>query len=224
MKILVIEDEKKIREFLKSCLEAECFAVDVAEDGEEGSYMARTNEYDIIILDNFLPKKSGMEICIELRSEGNKVPIIILSVKQETVTKVDLLNAGADDYITKPFSFEELTARIRALLRRPAQIKDETITIDDLVIDTNRHTVMRGNKEIDMTRKEFMLIEYMARNKGTVLSRGMIMEHVWDMQSDPFSNTIETHILCLRRKIEKKGKKKLIHTIAGRGYKMDDMN
>ena len=219
MRILVIEDEKEINAFLKLSLESECFIVDVAEDGERGSFLARTNEYDVIILDNILPKKIGLDVCKEIRASGKTTPIIVLSVKSETTTKVDLLNAGADDYLIKPFSLDELLARIRALLRRPQQIEDEILEIDDLSLDTKRHTVKRATKEIYLTRKEFILLEYLMKNRSIVLSRGMILEHVWDMNADPFSNTIESHILSLRRKIDAKGKK-LIQTVPGRGYKI----
>ncbi len=220
MRILIIEDEKEIRSFLKKALQEEFFAVDTAEDGEEGSYMARTSDYDLVVMDNILPKKEGPKICEEIRTAGKTMPIIMLSVKSEASTKVDLLNAGADDYLTKPFSFEELLARIRALLRRPKQIEEEILQIDDMVLNVKEHIVKRGEKEIYLTRKEFSLLEYMMRNHGVALSRGMIMEHVWDMNIDPFSNTIESHIMSLRRKIDTKGKPGLIQTISGRGYKM----
>ena len=221
MRILVVEDEKEINSFIKQSLEAECFVVDSAVDGEQGFYLARTNNYDMILLDNMLPKKTGLEICNDIRAEGNNVPILILSVKSETTTKVDLLNAGADDYLTKPFSLDELLARIRALLRRPIQIKKEILEIDDLVVDTNKFKVKRGDKEVYLTRKEFSLLQYLMQNQGIVLSRSMILEHVWDMNVDPFSNTIESHILSLRRKVDFNGEKKLIQTISGRGYKID---
>jgi DNA-binding response OmpR family regulator len=221
MRILIIEDSKEITNFLKLSLEGEQFVVDVAEDGEKGSFWARTNDYDLIILDNILPKKTGLEVCEEIRKSGKTMPIIVLSVRSETLTKIQLLNAGADDYLIKPFSFEELLARIRALLRRPKVIESEILQIDDLTLDTKKCLVKRGKKEIYLTRKEFMLLEYLLKNSGSVLSRGMIMEHVWDMNVDPFSNTIESHILSLRRKIDLPGKKKLIHTVSGRGYKIN---
>ncbi len=221
MKILIIEDEKEIAEFLKKSLEAENYVVDVAYDGEKGSFLARTNDYDIILLDNIMPKKTGRQVCEEIRRDGKDVPILMISVKSEVTTKVDLLNAGADDYLTKPFSLDELLARIRALLRRPKKIETEILKIDDLVLDTSKHKVMRGDKEIYLTKKEFMLLKYLMKNVGIVLSRGMILEHVWDMSVDAFSNTIESHIRSLRRKIDLPGKKKLIHTIPGFGYKID---
>jgi len=221
MRALLVEDEQSIINFLKPALEAELFAVDAAEDGERGSYLARTNEYDLIILDNVLPKKTGLEVCEEIRRAGKMTPILILSVKSETITKVRLLNAGADDYLSKPFSLEELLARIRALLRRPRNIESELLAAGDLVLDLKQYTACRGRKEIRFTRKEFTLLEYLLKNKGTVLSRGMLMEHVWDMNADPFSNTIESHIASLRKKLDVPGKRKLIRTVAGRGYKID---
>jgi DNA-binding response OmpR family regulator len=221
MRLLVVEDEKEIRDFLKRSLEAEYFVVDIAADGEKGSYLARTNDYDLIILDNIMPKKNGLEVCKEIREDGKNVPILILSVKTETTTKVDLLNAGADDYLTKPFSLDELLARIKALLRRPKKIESEVYEIDDLVLDANKNIVKRSGKEIYLTRKEFALLKYLMKNQGIVLSRSMLMEHVWDMSVDPFSNTIESHIRSLRRKIDNGHKRKLIQTISGRGYKID---
>lgn len=221
MKVLIIEDEKGISNFLKKSLETECFTIDIVEDGEKGVLAATTNKYDIIVLDNVLPKKMGNEVCQEIRQANINTPIIMLSVKSETATKVDLLNAGADDYLTKPFSLEELLARIRALLRRPKEMTNEIIKIYDLELDQKEHTVRRGDKDIYLTRKEFMLLEYLIKNQGIVLSRGMILEHVWDMNADPFSNTIESHILSLRRKINVGNKKNFIKTVPGIGYKIE---
>ncbi len=224
MKILVIEDEPGIINFLKAGLESEYFVVDVAEDGEKGSYLARTNEYDAIILDNMLPEKSGAEVCEEIRRDGKTTPIIMLSARAEMSTKVELLNKGADDYLTKPFSLEELIARIRALLRRPAAISSDILEVGDLVMDTKQHLTRRGGREIYLTKKEFMLLELLMRRKGAVVSRGAIMEHVWDMNADPFSNTLESHILNLRKKISTKGKSPLIQTVPGVGYKIESEN
>ena len=221
MRTLIVEDEKDICDFLKKSLESECYVVDTAFDGEEGLRLIQTSSYDIVILDNNMPKKTGLEVCKELRAEGNSVPILMLSVQSETTTKVDLLNAGADDYLTKPFSIDELNARIKALLRRPKEIESEDLRIDDLFLDLNRHIITRGEKEIYLTKKEFTLLQYLLRNKGIVLSRSMIMEHVWDMNVDPFSNTIESHIMSLRKKLDLPKHKKLIHTVSGRGYKID---
>ncbi|OGF27214.1 DNA-binding response regulator [Candidatus Falkowbacteria bacterium RIFOXYB2_FULL_34_18] len=224
MRILIVEDEKEILDFLKKSLKNECYVVDTASDGEQGSYLARTNDYDLIILDNVMPKKTGLEVCRDVRKDNNFVPILVLSVKSETTTKVDLLNAGADDYLTKPFSIDELFARIKALLRRPKGIENERLQVDDLVLDSSKHIVKRGDEDVYLTRKEFTLLKYLMRHKGTVLSRSMIMEHVWDMTVDPFSNTIESHIVSLRKKVDLTGHKKLIHTVSGRGYKLDTKN
>ena len=221
MRALVIDDEGAVRDLLAQNLRAHCFAVDTAKDGTEGSYLARTNEYDIIILDNMMPEKNGEAVCEEIRATGRNVPIIVLSVLSETARKIELLNAGADDYMTKPFSFEELMARIRALQRRPTKIEGDILRLDDLELDIKNQSVKREGEGIYLTRKEFMLLEYLMRNQGTVLSRSMIMEHVWDMESDPFSNTIESHILSLRKKLQQNGRSKLIYTIPGRGYKID---
>lgn len=221
MRILLIEDEKAIINFLKPSLESECFIVDVAEDGERGSFLARTNEYDLIILDYIMPKKNGAQVCREIRKEGKDVPIIMLTVKSDIDDKVNLFNAGVDDYITKPFSLGELLARVKAILRRPRRSEREILKVDDLTFDTKSYAVKRGAKEIYLTRKECALLEYLMKNKGWVISRGMIIEHVWDINFDPFSNTIESHILNLRRKIDLPDKKKLIHTLPGRGYKID---
>ncbi len=222
MRILLVEDSRGIVDFLRPSLEAVPFAVDVAEDGETGSRLAQTNNYDLIILDNILPKKTGLTICREVRDSGQTAPILVLSVRSEAVTKIQLLNAGADDYLVKPFSFEELLARVRALLRRPNKLMGkENLMIGDLILDSKHYVVRRGCREIKLTRKEYLLFEYLLRHKGIVLSRGMIMEHVWNMTADPFSNTIESHITSLRKKMEREGKK-LIHTVSGMGYKLDD--
>jgi two-component system copper resistance phosphate regulon response regulator CusR len=221
MRILIVEDDEHIREMLKLGFEEESFAVDLAENGEKGSYIARTNEYDIIILDLLLPIKSGLDICRDIRTNSITTPIIMLSATFEIQEKIRLLNSGADDYVTKPFSFHELLARVRALLRRPKPIAPDTIRVDDLSLDSIRQKVSRGSKSIYLTRKEFSLLEYLMRHEGVVVSRGMIMEHVWNRDSDPFSNTIEAHILNVRKKVDMAKHRKLIHTIPGRGYKIE---
>ncbi|MBI2013823.1 MAG: response regulator transcription factor [Candidatus Colwellbacteria bacterium] len=221
MRLLVIEDEEETREFLKVALEEQSFAVDTACDGDKGAYLARLNDYDLIILDHILPLKDGFEVCNDIRSSGKHTPILMLSVKSEIDHKINLFEQGIDDYVTKPFSMSELLARVRAILRRPKILQEDEITIDDLVLNVQKQSVSRGDKKIYLTRKEFSLLEYLMRNAGTVVSRGMIMEHVWDSESDPFSNTIETHILNLRKKIELPKKRKIIHSVPGRGYKID---
>jgi len=220
MKILIVEDDESVRTALKRALEAESFAVDLAGDGERGSFFARTNEYDLIILDHLLPKKNGRQICEEIRNADKSMPILLLSVQSEVGDKVTALNLGADDYLTKPFAFDELLARVRALLRRPKTLEHDVITFGDLSLDVRGQKVKRGKDDIYLTRKEFMLLEYLLRNQGNVVSRAMLIDHVWDSSLDPFSNTIESHILSLRKKIEKK-RKKVIQTVPGRGYKID---
>lgn len=219
MRILVIDDNKDIRDLLKIGLETEMFSVDTAEDGERGSYAARTNEYDLVLLDNVLPKKSGLEVCAEIRQSGKHVPIILMSIKSDTEEKIRHLNTGADDYVPKPFSFQEILARIHAILRRPPNTIPENIEAGDLVLNSRTHQVTRGSKDIYLTRKEYSLLEILMRHNSEVVSRGTIMEHVWDLDGNPFSNTIETHIFNLRKKIEKKSER-IIHNIPGRGYKL----
>lgn len=221
MKILVIEDEKEIADSLKKNLETECFIVDIINDGEEGLITATNNHYDLIILDNILPRKTGSEICKELRQKNITTPILIISVRSEIDMKIKLLNLGADDYITKPFVFNELLARVKALVRRPKEIEQEILTLGTLSVDTKKHKVTRNNKEIYLTKKEFMFLECLLKNVGRVMSRRMILERVWDINADPFSNTIESHIVNLRKKIDIKNEEKLIHTVTGRGYKID---
>ena len=221
MRLLIIEDESQIRNFLKQSFEAECFAVDAAADGSDGLQLALENEYDFIILDNQLPGRTGLEICADLRAKNKTMPILILSVNADTDIKIRALNAGADDYLIKPFSFEELRARIQALLRRPQALIGNSYEAYDIVLDIRRHTVTKDSQAITLTRKEFMLLEYLMRHRGTVLSRGMLMEHVWDMNADPFSNTIEAHILSLRKKLNIHESKDIIKTVSGYGYKFE---
>lgn len=219
MRILIVEDEGRIRDFLKKNLEAECYAVDTAEDGLTGEALAHTNQYDLLILDNMLPGKTGLELCAALRADGQTVPILLLSVRDETDVKVCALDAGADDYLTKPFSLAELSARVRALLRRPSAIEPEVLEYKNLRVDVKRHLAVLDEKPLTLTRKEFMLLVYLMQNSGFVLSRGMILEHVWDINADPFSNTIETHVASLRRKLGDTDTNDYIVTISGRGYR-----
>ena len=201
MKILVIDDNPSIRNVLKLALEQKMFAVDLAEDGEKGSFLARTNYYDLIILDNVLPHKMGGHVCKEIRDYGKFTPILMLSEKSEVLTKIELLDLGADDYMTKPFSFDELFARIRSLLRRPDRLDTDKIKAHDLVLDRIKQTLFKEGKEILLTKKEYSLIELLMSRQNAILTRAQILEKVWDINRDPFSNTIETHILNLRKKI-----------------------
>lgn len=220
MRILIIEDDLDLCQVLRRHLESEGFLIDIANNGERGSYIARTNAYNLIILDNSLPVKNGLIVCREIRSAGNNVPILLISVHCDETAKVTFLESGADDYLTKPFSFTELIARIRALLRRPYVIQESKLIIDDLSVDILKQNVTRGNKKIYLTRKEFLLLECLMRQTGKVVSRGQIMDQVWETDCDPFSNTLEAHIRNLRKKVDIRHRK-LIHTISGRGYKID---
>jgi len=219
VKILLIEDDASIRRVLKLGLENEGFIIDECGDGEIGSYMARTNVYDLILLDNVLPKKMGRQVCTEIRDQNIYTPILLLSAKADTSSKIELLNCGADDYLTKPFSFEELKTRIRALLRRPHKIENTIIKIGNLVLNKHTHEVTRNNKRINLTRKEFALLELLMSNLGKIVTRTDMVEHVWDINADPCSNTLEAHIFNLRKKIGDE-KKNLIRNIPGRGYKI----
>lgn len=222
MNLLIVDDNKEILTFLELTLRGEGFVVDTAEDGLSGLDKARQNSYDLIILDMGLPHKTGKEVCRELRAQGNTVPIIMLSVAGEAEDKVDLLHAGADDYMSKPFSFSELLARVKAVLRRPHQLlRDQPLEINDIHIDMKSRKVFCCGAEVRLTPKEFNLLSYLARNKGTALSRADILENVWDINADPFTNTVETHIVSLRKKLKCRGKKELICTIPSYGYRMD---
>lgn len=221
MRLLLIEDEDAIIRFLKHACERECFAIDVATTGEAGLQLAAATTYDCIILDNALPQKQGIAVCEELRAAGNTTPILMLSATSSSQAKINLLRAGADDYMTKPFSFDELIARIHAILRRSHTVTPEIFRINDLVIDIHKREVQRSGLPLQLTRKEFMLLEYFCRNQGLVLTRQMIMEHVWDMNADPFSNTIEAHMRSLRKKIGHTKESPLIHTVTGYGYRFD---
>lgn len=218
---MVVEDDREVSHALREVLTRQSYSVDVLATGEDALRHAAETSYDLILLDYVLPGINGREVCSMLRERGFASPILMLTVRAETSDKVGALDQGADDYLTKPFSTDELLARVRALLRRPKPLQPDTLQIGDLVIDTQRQKVMRGEREIYLTRKEFALVEYLMRNRGLVLSRHQIMEHVWDRNADPFSNTIETHMMTLRKKIDSPEKQKLIHTVQGRGYKLD---
>ncbi len=218
MRILVIEDEKKIADFIKRGLKEEGYAVDVAYDGEEGQFLAKTNTYDLILLDLMLPKVDGLTVCKNLKKEGVVTPVIMLTAKDTVEDKVTGLDTGADDYMTKPFVFEELLARVRAILRKKGAKEATKLEAEDLTLDLITHRVTRAGKEITLTAKEYALLEYLMRNAGTVVTRTMISEHVWDINFDTFTNVIDVYINYLRNKIDSGHKKKLIHTLRGRGY------
>ncbi len=221
MKILLIDDEKEIIHFLKEGLKAQMFVVDTALDGERGAFLGRTGEYDLIILDYVLPKLTGPEVLREIRKEKRHIPVIMLTVKSELEDKQELFKLGVDDYLTKPFLFDELLLHIRALLRRPAKIEKELLKIDNLTLNLETMIIRRAGHELYLTRREFALLEYFMRNRGKILSRNQLLEHVWDINADPFSNSVEAHIASLRRKLNVNRNRNLIHTFNGRGYKLE---
>ena len=221
MKILVVEDDPAIADALRGGLVSDAHAVDVAKDGKDGSFLGRSYEYDAIILDHALPGKNGMTVCKEIRAIGKTTPIIFLSITGDADTKVAALENGADDYVTKPFSMAELRSRIRAVARRAPTMRQNELRMHDLVLDPSRHFATRGGKRIQLTKKEFSLLEYMMRNLGVVLSRALIMEHVWTADNDPFSNTVEAHMRNLRKKLNEGNKQDLIKNLPGHGYIME---
>ena len=218
MRLLVVEDEKKVARFINKGLEEEGYAVDLAFNGEEGLAMALDRVHDLIILDIALPKMDGLQVLKNLREKKVPTPVLLLTVRAAIEDKVLGLDSGADDYLTKPFAFQELLARIRALLRRKAEAGPPLLQVEDLVLDPARHLVTRGGERIDLTSKEFALLEYLMRNAGRVLSRAMISEHVWDYDFDTETNVIDVYVNYLRRKIDSGREKKLIHTVRGSGY------
>ena len=218
MRILVVEDETRMANIIAKGLREHSYAVDVAQDGEAGLYQASINDYDVIVLDVLLPERDGYEVCRELRSQGNATPILMLTARAAVDDRVTGFNAGADDYLTKPFSFREFLARIRALLRRDSQLRPDVLQIEDLVLDSASHRVVRGNREVQLTAKEYALLEYLARRMGQLVSRAEIAAHVWGDSFDPFSNTIEVYMNRLRKKIDGDHSMKLLHTRRGEGY------
>lgn len=222
MRVLVVEDEHKIANSIKKGLEQESFAVDVAYDGEDGYGLAISEDYDVIVLDIMMPKMNGIEVCKKLRGRHNHTPILILTAKGHLNDKVDGLNAGADDYLVKPFAFVELLARIKALSRRPKNSLGSMMTVDDLCLDTISYEVTRGGTPIELSKKEFALLEYLMRNKERVLSKDQIISHVWDYEADVLPNTVEVYVGYLRNKIDKPfaDSTSLIHTVRGFGYKI----
>ena len=222
MRILLVEDDVAIARSLKEGLEDEAYAVDVAHDGDGGYRTATADDYDVIILDVMLPEMNGYEVCRALRKDGNQTPILMLTARDAERDIVEGLDMGADDYLAKPFSFEVLLARIRALLRRPNEKLEEVLRVGDLTLDPSSKKVMRASQEINLTAKEYGVLEYLMRNASKVLSKEQIISHVWDFDADVLPSNVELFIMFLRRKIDKPFDSKLIHTVPGFGYKLED--
>lgn len=218
MRLLLVEDEARMARFIARGLREQAYAVDLATDGEVALYQAAVNTYDAIILDVMLPRRDGFTVCRELRAGGVRVPVLMLTARDAVEDRIQGLDTGADDYLTKPFAFGELLARLRALLRRGAELRPSIIEVADLVIDTHGQRAARGGNALALTAKEYSLLEYLARNEGRVVGREEIAEHVWDEKFDPFSNLIEVYINRLRRKVDGPSGLPLIHTRRGAGY------
>ncbi|HVG02683.1 MAG TPA: response regulator transcription factor [Nitrospira sp.] len=218
MRVLVIEDETKVGSFIKRALEEESYAVDLCEDGAQGLDMALSGSYDLIMIDLMLPGLPGMEVLARLRKEKIQTPVLILTAQSKVDQRVKGLDAGADDYLTKPFAIDELLARVRALLRRGPAESSGVFQIDDLMLNPATREVTRGGQRIDLTVKEYALLEYFMRHTGRVLTRPMISDHVWNQDFDTFTNVIDVYVNYLRNKIDRGRAKKLIHTIRGSGY------
>ncbi len=222
MRILVVEDEKKVASFIRKGLEEQSYVVETAFDGLEGERLALKNDYDAIILDVLLPKQDGIATCQKIRMKKIDTPVLILTALGETDDKVRGLDSGADDYLTKPFHFEELLARVRALLRRKSQDKSTLLQARDLVLDPVTRRVERAGRQIRLTSREFALLEYLLRNKGQILSRANLAQHVWNVSFDMDSNVIDVYVKLLRQKIDKEFDTPLIHTMVGAGYVLRD--
>ncbi len=226
-KILVVEDEKRLAELLKAGLEEQGFVVDIAYDGYIGKSLSLKNNYDMLIIDINLPLINGYDLCRDLRSRNNEIPIIMLTAMSSPDNKLAGFEVGADDYIVKPFDFKELLARVKVFLRRTApleKVEDSIIKIDDLVINTSKKIVFRNGLQIELTAKEYILLEFLAKNKGTVISRIEIAEKIWSLNFDTGTNYIDVYINYLRKKIDKDSQNKLIHTRIGLGYVLKDQN
>lgn len=218
MRVLVVEDDERLARLLEKGLREHAYAVDVAADGERALVQAAVNDYDVIVLDVMLPRRNGIEVCRALRERGSRVPVLMLTARDAVGDRIAGLDAGADDYLVKPFAFGELLARLRALTRRAPALLPSTITIGDLVIDTRSQRAWRSGEAIALTAKEYSMLEFLARNAGRVVSRADIVAHVWDDNHDPLSNSIEVYIKRLRRKIDREGMTPLIRTRRGAGY------
>ena len=218
MRILLVEDEQDAARMLAKGLREQSYAVDVAENGLDGLEKAEINSYDLLILDVMLPGIDGMEVCRRLRRQGSRVPILLLTARDGVHDRISGLDCGADDYLTKPFDFGELLARIRALLRRGSELRDTVLIVGDLSVDTRTHAVRRNGASITLTAKEYALLEYLVSRPGDVVTRADISEHVWEESYDPFSNLIEVYVQRLRRKLDAGGGSPLLHTRRGEGY------
>lgn len=220
MRILLVEDEPDAARLLAKGLREQRYAVDVAPDGEAAVFQASVNDYDLLILDVLLPRKDGFEVCREVRAAGGQMPILLLTARDAVQDRIAGLDYGADDYLTKPYDFHELLARVRALLRRGPALKLEQLVMADLQINTRTHEVSRAGRPVVLTAKEYALLEYLVRRAGAVVTRAEIAEHVWDESFDPFSNLIEVYIQRLRRKVDEAHATKLIRTLRGEGYRL----
>ena len=222
MRILVVEDEAGLANSLVAGLKEECYAVDQTADGENAEFLAETNDYDLIVLDVMIPKIDGFQVCRDLRSRGAKTPILMLTALDSTRDKVKGLDSGADDYLAKPFSFDEFLARVRALLRRGPLFVVTTLEYADLKMDLVGHSLSRANRRVDLTPKEYGLMEFFMRNPERVISRSQLAEHVWDQYFDPLSNVIDVSVSHLRKKIETDGAMRVLHSVRGMGYILSD--
>ena len=218
MRLLLVEDDARIAHFVLKGLQEQSYAVDLVTNGNDALYQAEINDYDLVILDVMIPGKDGFAVCRKIRSLGKRVPILMLTARDAVEDRITGLDSGADDYLTKPFEFGELLARLRALLRRPNELLPSLVQVGDLVLDTAAQTVKRGNRSIPLTAKEYALLEFLMRNAGRVVGRSEIAEHVWDESFDPFSNLIEVYVNRLRRKLGDETGKPLLQTRRGSGY------
>jgi two-component system copper resistance phosphate regulon response regulator CusR len=218
LRILLVEDEPRMAALVAKGLREQSYAVDLARDGERAIYHAAVNSYDLVILDVMLPGEDGYAVCRALRASGVAAPVLMLTALDAVDDRVAGLDSGADDYLTKPFDFKELLARLRALLRRPVQVRARTLCIDDLAIDTGTHTARRGGHPVSLTAKEYALLEFLALNENRVVGREQIAEHVWDESFDPLSNIIDVYVKRLRAKLDRGPARRLIHTRRGEGY------
>ena len=220
MRILVVDDDRRLCNIVKRGIIEEAHSVDVAYDGEEGGYLAEVNPYDLIILDVMMPKKDGIEVCRDLRSKNINIPIMMLTAKDAVEDRVKGLDTGADDYVVKPFAFSELLARVRALLRREGPLKSSEITAGEFVLDTRTRELRKGKKIIELTTKEYTILEYLMRHPNMVVTRTMVEEHAWDYDFNSISNLVDVYIRRLRRKMGDGEKENIIQTIRGAGYRL----